>query len=37
MIYLVLAYVFGVALLGGFLALSLGHLRDLTVRAPAKK
>jgi hypothetical protein len=37
MIYLVLAYVFGVALLGGFLALSLGHLRDLTARAPAKK
>jgi hypothetical protein len=37
MIYLVLAYVFGVMILGGFLALSLSHLRDLSAKAQAKK
>ena len=37
MIYLVTAYVFAVVILGGFLWLSLGTLRDLSARAPAKK
>ena len=37
MIYLVLAYVFGVAILGGFLGLSLSQLRDLSAKVPAKK
>jgi len=37
MIYLVAAYVFGVLVLGGFLALSLSQLRELTARASTKK
>ena len=37
MIYLVAAYVFGVLILGGFLALSLSQLRELSARASAKK
>ena len=37
MIYLVLAYVFGVLILGGFLALSLSQLRDLSAKAVTKK
>jgi hypothetical protein len=37
MIYLVAAYVFGVLILGGFLALSLSRLRELSARASAKK
>ena len=37
MMYLVAAYVFGVLILGGFLALSLGQLRELSARAPDKK
>jgi len=37
MIYLVVAYAVGVLILGGFLALSLSRLRELSARAPAKK
>jgi hypothetical protein len=37
MIYLVAAYAFGVLTLGGFLALSLIHLRELSAKAPEKK
>jgi hypothetical protein len=37
MIFLVAAYVFAALILGGFLALSLSHLRELSARAPAKK
>jgi hypothetical protein len=37
MIYLVTAYVFAVLILGGFLALSLSHLRELSAKASAKK
>ena len=37
MIYLVVAYVFGVLILGGFLALSLSQLLDLSAKAPTKK
>jgi hypothetical protein len=37
MIYLVAAYVVAVVILGGFLWLSLGTLRELSVRASAKK
>jgi len=37
MIYLVAAYAFAVLLLGGFLALSLSSLRELSARPEAKK
>ena len=37
MIYLVVAYVVAVLILGGFLWLSVGTLRKLSVRASAKK
>jgi hypothetical protein len=37
MIYLIAAYVFAVLILGGFLALSLSTLRELSARASAKK
>ena len=37
MIYLVAAYVFAILILGGFLWLSLGSLRELSARASAKK
>jgi hypothetical protein len=37
MIYLVLAYLCAVLILGGFLVLSLSHLRELSARASAKK
>jgi hypothetical protein len=37
MIYLAAAYVFAVLVLGGFLVLSLSHLRELTAKASAKK
>ena len=37
MIYLVAAYVLAVLILGGFLWLSLGTLRELSVRALEKK
>ena len=37
MIYLVVAYVVAVLILGGFLALSLSHLRELSAKAPEKK
>ena len=36
MIYLVAAYVFAVVILGGFLALSLSQLRELSKKAPPK-
>jgi hypothetical protein len=35
--YLVAAYVFAVLILGGFLWLSLGTLRELSARSSAKK
>lgn len=37
MIYLVVAYVAAVAILGGFLWLSLGTLRELSAKASANK
>lgn len=37
MIYLVAAYGLAVLILGGFLALSLGNLRDLSAKAREKK
>jgi hypothetical protein len=37
MIYLVAAYVSAAIILGGFLWLSLSHLRELSSKAPAKK
>jgi hypothetical protein len=37
MIYLVAAYVAAVVILGGFLLLSLGHLRELLRKAQTKK
>jgi hypothetical protein len=37
MIYLVVAYVVAVLILGGFLWLSVGTLRELSARASAKK
>lgn len=37
MIYLVVAYAVAVLILGGFLWLSLGTLRELSARASAKK
>ena len=37
MIYLVAAYVIGVLILGGFLALSLSQLRDLSARSSPRK
>ncbi len=37
MIYLVAAYVSAVIILGGFLWLSLSHLRELSSKARAKK
>lgn len=36
MIYLVAAYVFAVLILGGFLALSLSQLRELSKKGPPK-
>jgi hypothetical protein len=36
-IYVVVAYAFGVVTLGGFLVLSLRHLRELSAKAPEKK
>jgi hypothetical protein len=37
MIYLVIAYVLAVLILGGFLWLSLGTLSELSARASTKK
>ena len=37
MIYLVAAYVVAVLILGGFLGLSLSHLRELSANAPENK
>jgi hypothetical protein len=36
MIYLVAAYLAAVLILGGFLALSLNHLRELSKQGPPK-
>ena len=36
MIYLVAAYISALVILGGFLALSLSHLRELSKKGPPK-